>query len=104
MTDHVPTMIIAVLATVTVMLLAADPLTRFIQANPTVVVLGLGFLLMIRMALIADGSGGTCPGTISTLLWRSQFSLRPWTCFHGGLKGAGRVSCLSGHAACVPEP
>ena len=61
MTEHVPIMVIAVVAAVTVMLLAADPLSRFIQANPTVVMLALGFLLMIGMTLIAEGFGVHVP-------------------------------------------
>ena len=43
------------------MLLAADPLARFIQANPTIVMLALSFLLMIGMTLIADGMGFHVP-------------------------------------------
>jgi predicted tellurium resistance membrane protein TerC len=61
MTDYVPIMVVAVIAAVTVMLFAADPLSRFIQANPTVVMLALGFLLMIGMTLIADGFGVHVP-------------------------------------------
>ncbi|MBF9197162.1 TerC family protein [Microvirga terrestris] len=61
MTDHVPIMVVAVLVAVTVMLLAANPLARFIQANPTVVMLALGFLLMIGMVLIAEGFGAHVP-------------------------------------------
>lgn len=61
MTDHVPIMVVAVLVAVTVMLLAANPLARFIQANPTVVMLALGFLLMIGMILIAEGFGAHVP-------------------------------------------
>jgi predicted tellurium resistance membrane protein TerC len=61
MTDHVPIMVIAVLVAVAVMLLAANPLARFIQANPTVVMLALGFLLMIGMTLIAEGFGAHVP-------------------------------------------
>lgn len=61
MTDHLPVMIIAVVAAVLVMLLAADPLANFINANPTVVMLALGFLLMIGMVLIADGFGVHVP-------------------------------------------
>src|SRR5919107_1510815 len=61
MTDDVPIMIIAVVVAVTVMLVAADPLARFIHNNPTVVMLALGFLLMIGMALIADGFGVHVP-------------------------------------------
>ena len=61
MTDHVPIMIIAVLVTVGVMLLAADPLANFIQSNPTVVMLALGFLLLIGTTLIAEGFGAHVP-------------------------------------------
>lgn len=61
MTDHIPIMIIAVIAAVTVMLLAADPLAKFIEANPTVVMLALGFLIMIGMTLIAEGFGAHVP-------------------------------------------
>ncbi|WP_298952408.1 TerC family protein [uncultured Methylobacterium sp.] len=61
MTDHVEIMVVAVVAAVTVMLLAADPLSRFIAANPTVVMLALGFLIMIGMTLIAEGFGAHVP-------------------------------------------
>lgn len=61
MTDHVPIMVIAVIVAVTVMLLAADPLARFIGNNPTVVMLALGFLIMIGMTLIAEGFGAHVP-------------------------------------------
>ena len=61
MTDHLAIMYIAVIVAVAVMLLAADPLARFIHANPTIVMLALGFLLMIGMTLIADGMGFHVP-------------------------------------------
>ena len=61
MTEHVPVMIIAVVVTVAVMLFAASPLANFINANPSVVMLALGFLLMIGMALIAEGFGAKIP-------------------------------------------
>ncbi|MFN3387876.1 MAG: TerC family protein [Allosphingosinicella sp.] len=61
MTEHLPIMVVAVLAAVTVMLLAADPLANFINNNPTVVMLALGFLLMIGAVLIADGFGVHVP-------------------------------------------
>jgi predicted tellurium resistance membrane protein TerC len=57
MTDHLVIMFIAVITAVAVMLLASGPLSRFINANPSVVMLALGFLLMIGMVLIADGFG-----------------------------------------------
>jgi predicted tellurium resistance membrane protein TerC len=61
MTDHVPIMVIAVIVAVAVMLLASDPLAHFIERNPTVVMLALGFLLMIGMTLIAEGFGAHVP-------------------------------------------
>ena len=57
MTDELPIMVVAVVIAVTVMLLAADPLARFIHANPTIVMLALGFLLLIGTTLIAEGFG-----------------------------------------------
>ena len=61
MTDEVPIMIAAVVVTVTVMLFAADPLARFIEKNPTLVMLALAFLVMIGLVLIADGFGFHVP-------------------------------------------
>ena len=61
MTDEVGIMMIAVVVAVLVMLIAANPLARFIEANPTIVMLALGFLLMIGMTLIADGFGYHVP-------------------------------------------
>lgn len=61
MTDHIAIMYIAVISAVVVMLLAADPLARFIHANPTIVMLALAFLMMIGMTLIAEGMGFHVP-------------------------------------------
>jgi predicted tellurium resistance membrane protein TerC len=61
MTDDVPIMVIAVIVAVTVMLLAADPLANFINRNPSIVMLALGFLLMIGMTLVAEGFGAHVP-------------------------------------------
>jgi predicted tellurium resistance membrane protein TerC len=61
MTDHLPIMVAAVVIAVTVMLLASGPLANFINNNPTVVMLALGFLLMIGMVLIAEGFGVHVP-------------------------------------------
>ncbi len=61
MTDHVPIMVVAVLVAVSVMLLAAAPLSAFIARHPSVVMLALGFLLMIGMVLIAEGFGVHVP-------------------------------------------
>ena len=61
MTDHLAIMYIAVVFAITVMLVAATPLADFIERNPTIVMLALGFLLMIGMTLIADGVGFHVP-------------------------------------------
>ena len=61
MTEHVEIMVIAVVITVIVMLVAATPLANFINANPTIVMLALGFLLMIGTVLIAEGFGAKIP-------------------------------------------
>ena len=61
MTEHLPIMIIAVITAVIVMMVAADPLARFIEKNPTLVMLALAFLVMIGLVLIADGFGFHVP-------------------------------------------
>ena len=61
MTPHIPIMVIAILITVAIMLIAADPLANFIHANPTIVMLALAFLLMIGTVLVADGFGFHVP-------------------------------------------
>jgi predicted tellurium resistance membrane protein TerC len=74
MTDHLPIMFAAVIVAVAVMLLASGPLARFINSNPTVVMLALGFLLMIGMVLIADGFGVHVPkGYVYTAMAFSAF-------------------------------
>lgn len=61
MTDEIAIMYIAVIVAVSVMMLAAGPLSDFIARNPSIVMLALGFLLMIGMTLIADGMGYHVP-------------------------------------------
>lgn len=61
MTEHIPIMFAAVIVAVTVMLVAATPLAKFIERNPTIVMLALGFLLMIGMTLLAEGFGAHVP-------------------------------------------
>jgi predicted tellurium resistance membrane protein TerC len=61
MTDHVPIMFLAVIVAVGLMLTAAGPLSRFVEHNPTVVMLALAFLFLIGMTLIADGFGHHVP-------------------------------------------
>ena len=61
MTEHVPIMFVAVIVAVAVMLFAAQPLARFIDRNPTIVMLALSFLVVIGMTLIAEGFGSHVP-------------------------------------------
>jgi predicted tellurium resistance membrane protein TerC len=61
MTEHLPIMFAAVIVSVMVMMFAARPLARFIDRNPTIVMLALSFLLVIGMTLIADGFGSHVP-------------------------------------------
>lgn len=61
MTDEITIMVIAVIVSVGVMLVAANPLSEFISKNPTVVMLALGFLMMIGMTLLAEGFGFHVP-------------------------------------------
>lgn len=61
MTDEIPIMVAAVVITVSIMLVAADPLAQFIDRNPSLVMLALAFLVMIGLVLIADGFGFHVP-------------------------------------------
>jgi predicted tellurium resistance membrane protein TerC len=55
--DELPIMVAAVVIAVGVMLFASGPLARFVHKHPSVKVLGLSFLLLIGVTLIADGFG-----------------------------------------------
>ena len=61
MTDELAIMYIAVIVAITAMMVAATPLADFIERNPTIVMLALGFLMMIGTTLIADGFGVHVP-------------------------------------------
>ena len=57
MSDHLAIMMAAVVIAIFLMMLASKPLTAFVNAHPTVIVLCLGFLLMIGFSLVAEGFG-----------------------------------------------
>ena len=57
MTDNLPIMAMAVVLAVVVMLIFSGKIVDFIEANPTVKMLALSFLLMIGFVLVLDGSG-----------------------------------------------
>ena len=61
MVDNLGVMVAAVVVAMAVMLLASKPLTRFVNAHPTVIVLCLSFLLMIGFSLVAEGFGFHMP-------------------------------------------
>ena len=55
MSQNIEVMIAAVLISVAVMVVAAKPIGGFINRHPTVKMLALSFLLLVGVALIADG-------------------------------------------------
>jgi predicted tellurium resistance membrane protein TerC len=55
--DEVPIMVAAIVIAVGVMLFASGPLSRFVHEHPSVKMLGLSFLLLIGVTLVADGFG-----------------------------------------------
>jgi len=55
MANEIAVMVAAVVIAVLVMLVAAGPIAAFVGAHPTVRMLALSFLLLIGMALVADG-------------------------------------------------
>jgi len=61
MVDHLSVMMIAVVLAMILMISASKPLTHFVNARPTVVILCLSFLLMIGFSLVAEGFGFHIP-------------------------------------------
>jgi len=55
MAQHVPVMVIAIVLAVGFMMLFAKPIGDFVEQHPTVKMLALSFLLLVGMALVADG-------------------------------------------------
>ncbi len=61
MVDEVEVMIAAVIVAIGVMYVASGPIAGFVKRNPTTKMLALAFLLLIGVALIADGLGFHIP-------------------------------------------
>jgi predicted tellurium resistance membrane protein TerC len=59
--DQVAVMAIAIIIAVGVMMLSAEAISSFIRNHPTVKMLALSFLLLIGMALVAEGLGQHIP-------------------------------------------
>jgi predicted tellurium resistance membrane protein TerC len=55
MAQHIEIMVAAVVLAMIVMYLASGPVTAFVAEHPTTKMLALAFLLLIGMALVADG-------------------------------------------------
>lgn len=53
--DHLEVMIAAVVIAILVMMIAATPIAEFVEAHPSTKMLALAFLVMVGMALVADG-------------------------------------------------
>ena len=61
MSGQIPVMVGAVVVATLMMMLAAAPVARFIERRPSAKVLALSFILLIGMALIAEGTGFHVP-------------------------------------------
>jgi predicted tellurium resistance membrane protein TerC len=61
MTDILLVMILAVVISTLVMAVAAKPLAEYIEENPTMKMLALAFILLVGVALVADGMGFHIP-------------------------------------------
>jgi predicted tellurium resistance membrane protein TerC len=55
MVNHVPVMVAAIIIAVAVMIFASNPIGDFIDRHPTVKMLALAFIILVGVALIADG-------------------------------------------------
>jgi len=61
MVDEVPVMVAAIVIAVMVMMFAAKPIGDFVDGHPTIKMLALSFLIMVGMALVAEGFGFHVP-------------------------------------------
>ena len=61
MAQHLPVMALAIIIAVIIMIFAAEPLSRFISEHLSVKMLALSFLILVGVALIADGMGFHIP-------------------------------------------
>lgn len=53
--DHLEVMVAAVVVAILVMMVAAEPIAAFVAEHPSTKMLALAFLVMVGMALLADG-------------------------------------------------
>ena len=55
MASHVPVMVIAIMIAVGIMMFAAKAIGDFVDDHPTIKMLALAFLILVGVALIAEG-------------------------------------------------
>lgn len=55
MVDEVSVMVVAVIISVVIMMVAAEPISSFVHRHPTVKMLALSFLLLIGLSLLLEG-------------------------------------------------
>jgi predicted tellurium resistance membrane protein TerC len=53
--DQVPIMVVAIVIAIIVMMLVSSHVSHFVERHPTVKILALSFLVLVGMALVADG-------------------------------------------------
>jgi predicted tellurium resistance membrane protein TerC len=59
--DQVPIMVAAIVIAIIVMMLVSGSISEFVERHPTVKILALAFLILVGVALIADGYGTHLP-------------------------------------------
>ena len=53
--EDIPVMVAAIVVAIIVMMIAANPVGRFVESHPTIKMLALSFLILIGVALIGEG-------------------------------------------------
>lgn len=59
--EHVEVMVAAIVIAIGVMMFAARPIGEFVEKHPTVKMLALAFLVLVGVALVAEGTGHEMP-------------------------------------------
>jgi len=59
--DQVPIMVVAIVISILVMMLVSRSISQFVDTHPTIKVLALAFLVLVGVALVADGLGTHIP-------------------------------------------
>lgn len=59
--EYVSVMVAAIVIAIAVMMFAAKPIGDFVEKHPTVKMLALAFLILVGVALVAEGTGHELP-------------------------------------------